>query len=66
MKINKLKAKVVEKGMNIEKLAKKLGINQSSLYRKFNNAEKITIGEAVKMKQILDIRDEEAVDIFLN
>ena len=37
MKVNKLKAKVVEKEMNIEMLAKKLGINQSSLYRKFNN-----------------------------
>ena len=66
MKINKLKAKVVEKEMNIEMLAKKLGINQSSLYRKLNNAgEKITIGEAVKMKKILDIKDEEAIDIFL-
>lgn len=67
MQINKLKAKIVEKGMNIEKVAKRLGINQSSLYRKLNNAdEKITIGEAIKMKQILDIRDEEAIDIFLN
>jgi transposase-like protein len=67
MQINKLKAKIVEKGMNIEKVAKRLGINQSSLYRKLNNAdEKITIGEAVKMKQILDIRDEEAIDIFLS
>lgn len=66
MKINKLKAKLVEKEMNIEKLAKRLGINQSSLYRKLNNAEKITIGEAVKMKQILDIRDEEAIEIFLS
>lgn len=65
MKVNKLKAKVVEKEMNIEMLAKKLGINQSSLYRKFNNADKITIGEAIKMKKILDINDEEAVDIFL-
>ena len=66
MKINKLKAKVVEKEMNIEMLAKKLGINQSSLYRKLNNAdEKITIGEAVKIKKILDIKDEEAIDIFL-
>lgn len=66
MKINKLKAKVVEREMNIEMLAKKLGINQSSLYRKLNNAsEKITIGEAVKMKKILDLKDEEAIDIFL-
>ena len=65
MKINKLKAKLVEKEMKKAEFAKKLGIDTSSLYRKFNNAEKITIGEAIKMKQILDIRDEEAIEIFL-
>lgn len=65
MKINKLKAKIVEKEMKNAEFAEKLGIDLSSLYRKFNNAEKITIGEALKMKQILDIRDEEAIEIFL-
>lgn len=66
MKINKLKAKIVEKEMKNEEFAKKLGINYSTLCRKFNNAEKITIGEAIKMKQILDIRDEDAIEIFLS
>jgi predicted transcriptional regulator len=65
MKISKLKAKIVEKEMRNEEFAKRLGIDISTLYRKFNKAEKITVGEALKMKQILDIKDEDAIEIFL-
>ena len=65
MNINKLKGKIVEKDMNVEKLADIIGIDRSSLYRKLNNAEKITIGEAVKMKDALEMNDAEAYEIFL-
>lgn len=65
MNINKLKGKVVEKEMNIETLANIIGIDRSSLYRKLNNSEKITIGEAVKMKDALSMSDDEAYEIFL-
>ena len=66
MNINKLKGKVVEKGMNIEALSALIGIDRSSLYRKLNNADKITIGEAVKMKDALEMSDDEAYEIFLH
>jgi plasmid maintenance system antidote protein VapI len=65
MKLNKLKAKIVEKGMNVESLADAIGIDRSSLYRKLNNFEKITIGEAMKMKDALEMTEAEASDIFL-
>ena len=65
MKLNKLKAKIVENGMNVEILADKIGIERSTLYRKLNNFEKITIGEAIKIKAALDLTDAEANDIFL-
>lgn len=65
MNINKLKGKIVEKGMNIENLADAIGINRSSLYRKLNNGEKITIGEAVRMKDALEMSNDEACEIFL-
>lgn len=65
MNISKLKGKIVEKDMNVETLASIIGIDKSSLYRKLNNAEKITIGEAVKMKDALDMSDTEAYEIFL-
>lgn len=65
MDINKLKGKMVEKQVNVETLAKLIGVERSSLYRKFNNAEKITIGEAQKIKSALGLSDAEACHIFL-
>lgn len=64
MDINRLKGKLVEKGMNVETLAELIGSERSSLYRKFKNAEKITIGEAKKMQEVLEIPVEEASAIF--
>ena len=65
MNINKLKSKIVERGMNVETLAEKIGVDRSSMYRKLNNFEKITIGEANRIKSVLELTDEEAVAIFL-
>lgn len=64
MNINKLKAKIVENGMNVEKLAELIEIDRSSLYRKLNSMEKITIGEANKIKSALALTDDEATAIF--
>lgn len=66
MNINKLKGKIVEKEMNVETLAEMIGINRSSLYRKLNNGENITIGEAVRIKDALSMTNAEAYDIFLS
>lgn len=65
MNVNKLKGKIVEKELNVETLAEMIGVDRSSLYRKLNDAEKITIGEAAKMKDALEMSDSEAYDIFL-
>lgn len=65
MNVNKLKGKIAEKGLSVEKLAQKIGVDRSSLYRKLNNAEKITIGEATRMKDVLEMTPEEATLIFL-
>ena len=63
--INKLKGKIVEKGINVSDLAKALGINKSTLYRKLkNNGENISIREAVGMINELDLSAEEANEIF--
>lgn len=64
MNTQKLKAKIVENGMNVERLAELVDIDRSSMYRKLNNFEKITIGEAKKIKSVLGLSDEEASDIF--
>ena len=66
MKVNKLKAKIVERGMNVECVARQIGINKASLYRKLNNFENITIGEAPKLQEVLEMEDMEAYEIFLS
>lgn len=66
MKIKKLKSKLVEKGLNVEGLADMIGMERSTLYRKLNKFEKITIGEAIRMKDALAMTDAEASDIFLS
>jgi plasmid maintenance system antidote protein VapI len=65
MNVNKLKGKITENGLNVETLANRIGINRASMYRKLNNAEKITIGEARKIKAALNLTAAEATDIFL-
>ena len=64
MNVAKLRGKMTEKGFNVERLAPMIGIDRATLYRKLNNWEKITIGEALKMKDVLEMTDDEAGLIF--
>lgn len=65
MNINKLKGKIVEKGMNITQLAFELGINRATLYRKINNeGDTLTIKEANLIVSVLDLTEKEATEIF--
>ena len=64
MNINKLKGKITEKGLSVEKLAALIDIDRSTLYRKLDKGEKITIGEARKMRDALSLTEEEATAIF--
>lgn len=66
MNINKLKGKIVENGLNVETLAKLINMNRSSLYRKLNDGDRFTIGEAVRIKEALGLADAEACEIFLD
>ena len=65
MNLNRLKGKIVEKGWNVEKLAESIGVDRASMYRKLGNFEKITIGEAKRISEALDLTNEEASSIFL-
>ena len=61
----KLKGKMVEKGINAETLASSISIDRATLYRKLNDGERFTIGEALRIKAALDLSAEEASAIFL-
>jgi DNA-binding XRE family transcriptional regulator len=64
--IAKLKGKIIEKGFTPETLATAIGVDRSTMYRKLTAIEKFTIGEARKIKLVLDLTNEEAVEIFLS
>ena len=65
MNVNKLKGKITERGLNVEKLATLIGVERSRLYRHIKN-NKLTIKEASKIKGVLELTDTEASDIFFN
>lgn len=65
MKVNKLKGKIVENGMSYPQFAAAIGMNYSTLNRKLKNPERITVGDAAKMKVALNLSNEDACDIFL-
>ena len=63
----KLKGKIIEKGLNISKLAEKLDINKATLYRKLKgNGENISIKEANLIVKELNLTPEEANLIFFD
>ena len=55
----------MEENMNVEQLADAIGCDRSTMYRKLDNPEKITIGEANKMVAALSMNATEATEIFL-
>ena len=65
--INKLKGKIVENGTTVSELAKKIGMDRATLYRKLNNnAETLLIKEANAIITALGLTSDEAVAIFFN
>ena len=64
MNIPKLRGKMVELGFSVESLANEIGIDKSTLYRKLDEGEKFTIGEARKIRATLNLTSDEASVIF--
>lgn len=63
--LNKLRGKIVENGYSIDALAKKIGINKSTFYRKMNeNGDNFSIKEANAIVELLNLNASEATSIF--
>ncbi len=60
----KLRGKIIEKGLNQTMLAKKVGIDRSTLNRKLKDGGTFTIEEANKIAIALGISGSEAISIF--
>ena len=57
----RFKAAMVIKDINVVGLAKELGVNESTLYRKINNDGNFTRDEIAKLVNILDIEDVDSI-----
>lgn len=65
--INKLKGKIVERGLTVEKLAEKIGVDRSTLYRKLAaSGEPFTVKEANLICRALELDGQEAMAIFFS
>ena len=66
MNVLKLKGKMVEKGFAADSLAKAIGIDKSTFYRKTECLKKFSVGEAQKIKEVLHLTDKEFMAIFFD
>ena len=64
MNAEMLKKRIKDKGMNVEALAEKIGIDKSTMYRKINKDISTTIAEAAKIKDVLALTEEDTKNIF--
>ena len=63
--IQKLKGRIVEKSKNVNEVAKEIGIDKSTLYRKLkNNGSSLTIKEVTAIAQCLQLSYDDIKDIF--
>ncbi len=67
MKINTLKAKIVERNTNISAVAKALGLSKSTFYRRLKNEGRdFSVEEVKKISNYLNLTAKEATNIFFN
>lgn len=65
--VNKLKGKIVENGLSVEKIADSMGLDKSTLYRKLGQSgESFTIREADAIVKILQLSLTDANAIFFS
>ena len=65
--VNKLRGKLVEMGVRVEDVAKEIGIDKSTFYRKLNeNGDTFLIRECDIMCRMLSLTKEEVNAIFFS
>lgn len=64
--MNILRGKMVEKQINAEEMAKKIGVDTSTFYRKMkSDGMSFTVGQMHKIAEVLCLTHDEAANIFL-
>lgn len=63
--VNKLRGAIVERGMNIDMLADKIGMDKSTFYRRMQaNGDTFTLKEATDIVSTLGLTPDEGMKIF--
>lgn len=61
-----LRSKMAENQVNVEEMAKALGIDDSTFYRKLKtDGVSFTVGQMHKIAEVLQLSHDEAASIFL-
>lgn len=63
MNVNRLKAKLVENGLNVERLAEKIGLNPDTVYKKIKR-DGFKMSEVRKIAEVLNLTSTELCEIF--
>lgn len=67
VEISSLKARISEKGTSIKVLAKEIGLDQSTFYRKMRaDGMTFTVKEVTEIAKVLDLSGKELSDIFFH
>lgn len=64
VQMNLLKARMVERDISVEDLAKALNLNKSTLYRRFRAPEELSVKETAEIARVLDLDGDDALKIF--
>lgn len=62
--IPELKAECVRRGVTLEELASRIGINNATLYRKMTGKSEFSRNELQAIRDILYLNDEQFLHIF--
>lgn len=61
-----LRSKIAERRTNVSKVAERMGVDKTTLYRRIADSSSFTIGEVCKITEILELSHDEAVSIFFS
>lgn len=66
VQVNKLRAKLVERGLTVEEVAGRMGVHRTTLYRKMQDrsGKSFTVREVQELSSILELTASEIDDIF--
>lgn len=64
MNSRRLKARMIEQGISVEDIGRKMGYSVATAYRKINGSSGLTVKEAIEMAKALNLSDDDILHIF--